>query len=45
MIDCLAKHFEKVQVLKITNNRIGFQGAKRLAEALKDMKALQILDL
>mgnify|MGYP001039966725 CR=1 FL=1 len=40
MINCLAKHFEKVQILKITNNRIGALGAKKLAEVLKDMKAL-----
>ena len=26
-IDCMTKHFDKLQVLKVTNNKIGLQGA------------------
>ena len=45
MVDCMTKHFEKLQVLKVTNNKIGFLGAQRLSETLRDMKVLNVLDL
>jgi Ran GTPase-activating protein (RanGAP) involved in mRNA processing and transport len=45
MIECLSKHFEKIQVLNISHNRIGTKGAEKLAAAFKEMKALTTLDL
>ena len=45
MLDCMQRHFEKVQVLTISHNRIGFKGANKLAMAFKEMKMLTHLDL
>jgi len=45
MIQCLSKHFEKIQVLNISHNRIGTKGAKELSMVFKEMKALTTLDL
>ena len=45
MMDCLQRHFEKIQVLRVSKNKIGVQGAKHLAECFRFMKVLQILDL
>jgi len=45
MMECLQKHFEKLQVLRITKNRIGVQGASHLAASFLNMKVLSILDL
>jgi len=38
MISCLTKHFEKIQVLNISHNRIGTRGAEKLAGVFKEMK-------
>lgn len=45
MLGCMENHFEKIQRLCISKNRIGPQGAKALAECFKNMKSLQVLDL
>mmetsp|Transcript_33576 Transcript_33576/g.51647 ORF Transcript_33576/g.51647 Transcript_33576/m.51647 type:complete len:140 (-) Transcript_33576:1982-2401(-) len=45
MMDCLQKHFEKLQVLRIAKNRIGYDGARHLAGCFKYMKVLSVLDL
>jgi len=41
----MEKHYDKVSVLSITQNRIGLEGAIALAGCLKLMKSLTCLDL
>ena len=45
MMDCLHRHFEKIQVLRISKNKIGVQGARHLADCFRFMKVLTTLDL
>eukprot|EP00347_Sterkiella_histriomuscorum_P017989 403347211 len=45
LIDSLQKHYEKLQILKLSKNKMGIEGAKHLAGALKFMKELTQLDL
>ena len=45
MVGCLSNHFEKIQILTISKNRIGLQGAESIASCFKHMKSLHTLDL
>lgn len=45
LIDSLQRHFQKLNVLNLAKNKLGFKGAKHLAEALKQMKLLSTLNL
>lgn len=45
MLNCFSAHYEKLQILRVVKNRIGFAGAKQLSETFKLMKSLSILDL
>lgn len=45
LIDALQRHYEKLQVLKLSKNKMGIEGARHLAGALKFMKELTSLDL
>jgi Ran GTPase-activating protein (RanGAP) involved in mRNA processing and transport len=45
MVECLEAHFDKIHTLKITQNKIGFQGAETLASCFKVTKNLKVLDL
>jgi len=45
MIKCMSKHFDKLQVLSITHNKIGVQGVITVAECLPKLKQLTTLDL
>jgi hypothetical protein len=39
-MNCLASHFGNIKVLRINKNKIGQQGAARLAEILGSLKVL-----
>ena len=45
MIEALERHYPKLSVLNLAKNKLGFEGAKNLAEAMKNMKLLTSLDL
>ena len=45
MLECLERHYEKVQTLTISGNKIGLVGAQALAKCLLQMKSLTTLDL
>ena len=45
LIQAMERHFPKLSEISIAKNKIGLEGAKCLAEHLKDMKQLALLDL
>jgi Ran GTPase-activating protein (RanGAP) involved in mRNA processing and transport len=45
MIESFQKHFQMIQSLSISKNRLGFDGAKLLATSLPEMKILSKINL
>ena len=45
MLTCLQRHFDKIQVLTINRNKIGFKGAIQIAQNFRYMKSLTTLDI
>ena len=45
LVDSLQRHYEKLSHLNLAKNKLGLEGAKHFAEALKQMKSLSYLNL
>lgn len=45
LVDSLQRHYSKLSILNLSKNKMGQDGAKHLAEAVKSMKVLSHLDL
>jgi Ran GTPase-activating protein (RanGAP) involved in mRNA processing and transport len=45
LIESLSRHYDKLTELNLAKNKLGHEGAKFLAEAIKSMKMLSTLDL
>ncbi|MFS8160435.1 MAG: hypothetical protein ACMG6E_09570 [Candidatus Roizmanbacteria bacterium] len=45
LINSLNRHYNKLARLNISKNKLGLEGARHLAEAIKQMKVLTHLDM
>ncbi len=45
LINSLQRHYNKLSCLNLSKNKLGFEGAKHLADAIKQMKVLTHLDI